>query len=211
MTGLLDGHQDKQRKQSMYAIAKTIGLPATFVELRHQSTHEQLPSLAKLRDAAHKALDYIWNYYWKNLEELPSTKTDDRASAVEDDPCPAVVLRYLREYDPAKQNLLIEEMRQQWPTATLLEAIKGLRGRLPGNQAYLKGMQLAKVLKDKQEQADLESVGRPSSVAGPPSTEAVVASDGQASSEMDAFWHLYEGPMEAKPMGAYICPPSSSR
>ncbi|EQB47557.1 hypothetical protein CGLO_13276 [Colletotrichum gloeosporioides Cg-14] len=67
VTGLLDGHQDKQRKLSMYSVAKTIGLPATFVELRHQATHEQLPSLAKLRSAARKALVWIWEYYWQHL------------------------------------------------------------------------------------------------------------------------------------------------
>ncbi|KAF3359317.1 hypothetical protein VdG1_02340 [Verticillium dahliae VDG1] len=63
VTGLLDGHQDKQRKLSMYSVAKTIGLPATFVELRHQATHEQLPSLAKLRAAARRALDWIWERF----------------------------------------------------------------------------------------------------------------------------------------------------
>ncbi|EGR52634.1 uncharacterized protein TRIREDRAFT_102383 [Trichoderma reesei QM6a] len=74
VTGLLDGHQDKLRKQSMYSIAKNIGLPATFVELRHQATHEQLPSLAKLRSAARKALDWIWDYYWKHLGEAEKAK-----------------------------------------------------------------------------------------------------------------------------------------
>ncbi|KAK0392400.1 hypothetical protein NLU13_1895 [Sarocladium strictum] len=100
VTGLLDGHQDKQRKQSMYAVAKTVGLPATFVELRHQSTHEQLPSLAKLRDAARKALDYIWDYYWKNLEQEPSqppTSVAGRGSGLgQDDPCKTTLTRELK-------------------------------------------------------------------------------------------------------------------
>jgi len=67
VTGLLDSQQDKQKKQSMYSLAKTIGLPATFVELRHQATHEQLPSLLRLRGAAKKALSWIWDFYWKDL------------------------------------------------------------------------------------------------------------------------------------------------
>ncbi|KXX78091.1 Pre-rRNA-processing protein las1 [Madurella mycetomatis] len=71
VTGLLDSHQDKQRKMSMYDVAKSVGLPATFVELRHQATHEQLPSLTRLRAAAKKALDWIWEYYWRQLEDLP--------------------------------------------------------------------------------------------------------------------------------------------
>ncbi|KAK4038796.1 Las1-like protein, partial [Parachaetomium inaequale] len=68
VTGLLDSHQDKQRKMSMYDVAKSVGLPATFVELRHQATHEQLPSLTRLRAAARKALEWIWEYYWLGLE-----------------------------------------------------------------------------------------------------------------------------------------------
>jgi ribosomal biogenesis protein LAS1 len=51
----------------MYSIAKTIGLPATYVELRHQATHEELPSLSKLRTATQKALRWIWVYYWVHL------------------------------------------------------------------------------------------------------------------------------------------------
>lgn len=57
----------------MYVIAKTIGLPATFVELRHQATHEELPSLIRLRTATQKALQWIWSYYWVNLTETSST------------------------------------------------------------------------------------------------------------------------------------------
>jgi ribosomal biogenesis protein LAS1 len=52
----------------MYDVAKAVGLPATFVELRHQATHEQLPSLTRLRAAARKALEWIWEYYWRHLE-----------------------------------------------------------------------------------------------------------------------------------------------
>lgn len=79
VTGLLDMQQDKQRKMSMFSVAKTIGLPATFVELRHQATHEQLPSLARLRSAAGKALVWIWNYYWQHLEAegLPEETRSD--------------------------------------------------------------------------------------------------------------------------------------
>ncbi|KXJ93126.1 Las1-like-domain-containing protein [Microdochium bolleyi] len=73
VTGLLDSQQDKQKKQSMYSLAKTIGLPATFVELRHQATHEQLPSLLKLRSAARKALAWIWEFYWRDLP-LPAVE-----------------------------------------------------------------------------------------------------------------------------------------
>jgi len=76
VTGLLDSHQDKRRKLSMYSIAKTIGLPATYVELRHQATHEELPSLSKLRTATQKALRWIWDYYWVHLTAESTTEND---------------------------------------------------------------------------------------------------------------------------------------
>lgn len=69
VTGLLDGHQDRARKLSMYGVAKTVGLPAGFVELRHQGTHEPMPGLAQLRPAAGRALVWIWEYYWRNLPD----------------------------------------------------------------------------------------------------------------------------------------------
>ena len=59
----------------MYSIAKTIGLPATFVELRHQATHEELPSVPKLRTATEKALSWIWEHYWSQLSlHRPETR-----------------------------------------------------------------------------------------------------------------------------------------
>ncbi|KAK3905301.1 Pre-rRNA-processing protein las1 [Staphylotrichum tortipilum] len=67
VTGLLDSHQDRLRKMSMYDVARAVGLPPAFVELRHQVTHEQLPSLTRLRAAARDALAWIWGYYWRQL------------------------------------------------------------------------------------------------------------------------------------------------
>lgn len=48
----------------MYQVAKEIDLPASFVELRHQATHEDLPSLVVLRRATARALEWLWDYYW---------------------------------------------------------------------------------------------------------------------------------------------------
>ncbi|KAL2160661.1 hypothetical protein VTH06DRAFT_1349 [Thermothelomyces fergusii] len=86
VTGLLDSHQDRQRKMSMYDVAKSVGLPATFVELRHQATHEQLPSLPRLRAAADRALDWIWDYYWRGLGPAAGGDDDDeRESGADED------------------------------------------------------------------------------------------------------------------------------
>ncbi|KAK1504062.1 hypothetical protein CTAM01_04292 [Colletotrichum tamarilloi] len=110
VTGLLDGHQDKQRKLSMYSVAKTIGLPATFVELRHQATHETLPSLAKLRSAARKALVWIWEYYWQHLgpnevvSQAPERTGPVAVAAVSAAPVRReVVVAFLEEQDAGRR------------------------------------------------------------------------------------------------------------
>ena len=50
----------------MYQVAKEIGLPASFVELRHQAIHEDLPSLIVLRRATARSLEWLWDYYWQH-------------------------------------------------------------------------------------------------------------------------------------------------
>ena len=97
---------------SMYAVAKSVGLPATFVELRHQATHEQLPSLTRLRATARKALDWIWDYYWQHLTDMPDPSKDkdsDEEIEVISEPLPNLVEQYLEE-DPAKQEALKGEI-----------------------------------------------------------------------------------------------------
>lgn len=79
VTGLLDGQQNKAQKQSMYSLAKTIDFPATFVELRHESTHEALPSSRKLRKGAREALKYIWTHYWAELGDEPEGEYEAEA------------------------------------------------------------------------------------------------------------------------------------
>jgi ribosomal biogenesis protein LAS1 len=73
----------------MYALAKTLGLPATYVELRHQATHEELPSVQRLRGAARKALGWIWEHYWADLtldtEEEEDTVEELRRIVAEED------------------------------------------------------------------------------------------------------------------------------
>ena len=102
MTGLLDGHQDKRRKLSMYYIAKTIGLPATYVELRHQATHEELPSLSKLRTATQKALRWIWDYYWAQLPSAANESSD----------CKTVLSRILHEENEVSRHQMESELEE---------------------------------------------------------------------------------------------------
>jgi ribosomal biogenesis protein LAS1 len=104
----------------MYSIAKNIGLPATFVELRHQCTHEELPSLAKLRGAAERSLLWIWNHYWKNLEAHPTP--------VDTNECRLVLREYLhlQATNPSQaqeeKQYLVERL-WKWNKEHLLEVL----------------------------------------------------------------------------------------
>lgn len=199
VTGLLDGHQDKQRKQSMYAIAKTIGLPATFVELRHQSTHEQLPSLAKLRSAAKKALAWIWDYYWQHLgEDGPVTPAD---------PCTEALLRYLREGDEGRRRKARRDL-DQWDRETLLKVVDEQLLTLQANQLWLRCQMLktefAKEQEAMAEDTDTAQEDASRSVQQSGNDEQSRAMPAPARSSvagLETGWSRHEGPWKPKPIG----------
>lgn len=98
---------------SMYAIAKTIGLPSTFVELRHQCTHEDLPSIGRLRKAVHDSLVWLWGGYWEGLGEWT-----EKGSLVGEVPVGLLVSEQLAE----RMNVIDEIDREDEESAyTLLE------------------------------------------------------------------------------------------
>ncbi|KAM3535075.1 hypothetical protein MY4038_001651 [Beauveria bassiana] len=189
VTGLLDGHQDKLRKQSMYSLAKAIGLPATFVELRHQATHEQLPSLAKLRPAAHTALDWIWHYYWKQLGQASDAPAPQ-------DPCKEAVLCYLREEDENRRQKLIARELRRWKMDKLMAAIKGLQATLPGNQVYLKCMKLKQELlaieKAKPQVPAVAETDPASQISKPATSEGDDTQEDESDND-DIGWSKYKG------------------
>ena len=64
VTGFTDIEQTKEHKQSMFKVAQSIGLPRSFVELRHRITHEDIPPLQTLRDANERARQWLLEKYW---------------------------------------------------------------------------------------------------------------------------------------------------
>ncbi|KAL2011451.1 hypothetical protein VTN00DRAFT_4169 [Thermoascus crustaceus] len=67
VTGLVDSKLHGQKK-TMFQKAIDLGLPASFVELRHEATHRELPSLVVLRSAAQRSLEWLWDYYWAKID-----------------------------------------------------------------------------------------------------------------------------------------------
>ncbi|KAL2830047.1 beta-lactamase-like protein [Aspergillus cavernicola] len=72
VTGLVDSKLYGARK-TMFGRALDLGLPASFVELRHEATHRELPSLTVLRDSTERSLEWLWGFYWGRVEYGPGS------------------------------------------------------------------------------------------------------------------------------------------
>lgn len=55
----------------MFQRATDLGLPASFVELRHEATHREPPSLVVLRKAAQRSLEWLWDNFWADVCDEP--------------------------------------------------------------------------------------------------------------------------------------------
>lgn len=67
----------------MFQRAVDLGLPASFVELRHEATHREPPSLVVLRKASQRSLEWLWDNYWAGVDELgdvPMAEHNDKSS-----------------------------------------------------------------------------------------------------------------------------------
>ena len=64
VNGVVDPLQQFARAVSVKRLAQDIALPTALVDLRHECTHQRLPSLASLRLAADEALLWLHEHYW---------------------------------------------------------------------------------------------------------------------------------------------------
>ncbi|KAL0262901.1 rRNA-processing protein las1 [Diplodia seriata] len=81
VTGFCDTVQNSFKKMSMYDMAAELDMPTSFVELRHEATHEDLPSLRRLQMATEQALQWLWHHYWSKLDASPPPPPEDRDHA----------------------------------------------------------------------------------------------------------------------------------
>lgn len=65
VNGVLDTEQHGAVPEPMSRLAHKIALPQVFVDLRHDATHSQLPSLAMLVAASFQAVDWLRSSYWE--------------------------------------------------------------------------------------------------------------------------------------------------
>ncbi|KIM47925.1 hypothetical protein M413DRAFT_7067 [Hebeloma cylindrosporum] len=71
VNGLVDPLQVSTYARSITSIAQQLGIPSWLVELRHAATHEDLPSLDLLREAARQAMAWLLqNYFFPLLNPV---------------------------------------------------------------------------------------------------------------------------------------------
>lgn len=68
VNGVADSGQKSRTANSVATITAAAGLPRALVDLRHEATHNELPSLPVLRSAAVQAISWLRNTYWERQE-----------------------------------------------------------------------------------------------------------------------------------------------
>ncbi|KAG6919576.1 hypothetical protein DXG01_004239 [Tephrocybe rancida] len=82
VNGLVDPLQLGAYARSIASIANQLGLPSWLVELRHAATHEDLPSLDLLREAARESMAWLLHNYFLptiNPSSAPESQTQLRS------------------------------------------------------------------------------------------------------------------------------------
>ncbi|KAL1797806.1 hypothetical protein ACET3X_004412 [Alternaria dauci] len=84
ITGIADTQIDLTRdRPSWFPPGKSLQLPITLLEIRHRIVHRHLPSLAELKRAAADSLEWLWEWYWGQLDH--AFKTGGAVVATEED------------------------------------------------------------------------------------------------------------------------------
>jgi hypothetical protein len=91
VNGIVEPNQQSYFAQSISVIAERLGLPGWIVELRHDATHKQLPSLSVLRSAGEYLLNWYQQNYWDPQLNLLQTLNQS-----------CLPLKYIQNKDNAK-------------------------------------------------------------------------------------------------------------
>jgi len=75
VNGIIDPYQKGAYAVSISSLAEQLGLPQWFVDLRHEGTHDQLPSLKVLRNGCKQALEWLNNFYWMKQQNFVNDTT----------------------------------------------------------------------------------------------------------------------------------------
>lgn len=83
ITRLVNGYVEsahKKRGRSISELAEAVGIPRMLVDIRHESSHRNLPSLRLVRLASVKALDWLKSNYWEPQKKaIPDVQKEIRS------------------------------------------------------------------------------------------------------------------------------------
>ncbi|CDS08839.1 hypothetical protein LRAMOSA10200 [Lichtheimia ramosa] len=117
VNGMVDPLQTGAHARATSEIASRLGLPLWFVELRHAATHEHLPGISVLREAAEQALQWLYDSYWA-LELRPEK------SPILDETKVIAIRLALKQYKDARKAFIKDSKRGRSTTNDHEEALK---------------------------------------------------------------------------------------
>ena len=100
VNGMVDLEQKGMYARSMQSIAEEIGLPDWLIDLRHEATHANFPSLETLQSGLRVALLWLHKEYW----EAQITKHDEHEEHI---------VRLLRDYKDKAMSDLVSKNKSQ--------------------------------------------------------------------------------------------------
>ncbi|KAI5200731.1 Las1-domain-containing protein [Aureobasidium subglaciale] len=154
VTGFADlGRHRNGPGQSMFDVARSIGLPPHFVELRHEVAHEDLPGLARLIRSAREAVNWLWGVYWAKLpQDAWEVEAGEEAAAQVDLESLAAVrleaTEYLKKFRSRRVTALKSKAKAKDAAKSLLETQQQCQNLCCGEDEAAKWSQVASVLID---------------------------------------------------------------
>ncbi|KXZ45664.1 hypothetical protein GPECTOR_52g62 [Gonium pectorale] len=76
VNGISDSQQKGRVASSVAVLSDAAGLPRALVDVRHEATHNELPSLPLLRAAADSALAWLRENYWEGQRQALAAASD---------------------------------------------------------------------------------------------------------------------------------------
>ncbi|KXN64858.1 hypothetical protein CONCODRAFT_13790 [Conidiobolus coronatus NRRL 28638] len=89
-------------------LAEKMNLPLWWVDLRHQATHDSVPSLPQLKEATYKALDWLKDNYWDVPE--PEMISDEE------------ITEAINKYKLTRKNYLKEITKNQFALSNSMDS-----------------------------------------------------------------------------------------
>lgn len=113
INGMIDPLQTSVYARPIALLARQLGIPAALVSLRHQATHEDLPSLTVLRGAVEQCIEYLrTEAFWPLIADLAADGGGEQAAASELQVAMADARRRRRDKLASKVDTLIRSYKK---------------------------------------------------------------------------------------------------